>query len=117
MNTPGLSSATDFVSFSVGQTIFKDGEIGDRMYFILAGEVNIIVRGKVVDTAGMGGVVGEMALIDQKPRSATAAAKTDCKLIPIDQKRFMSLVSETPQFAIQVMQVMANRLRQMNAQP
>lgn len=110
-----LRQLTDFESYREGQTIFKEGEPGDHMYFVLAGRINIVVRETVVDTVGMGGIVGEMALIDDKPRSASAVAHTACKVIAIDQGRFMLLVQETPDFAIQVMRVMANRLRQMNA--
>ena len=112
-----MRNVSDFESYSEGQIIFKDGELGDQMYFVVAGEVDIHIRDKVVDTVGMGSILGEMALIDDKPRSATARAKTACKLIAIDQKRFTSLVQETPHFAIQVMRIMADRLRQMNAQP
>jgi CRP-like cAMP-binding protein len=57
-----------------------------------------------------------MALIDKQPRSATAVAKTDCKLVSVNEERFQRLVKQTPHFAIQVMRVMAQRLRQMDAQ-
>jgi len=58
---------------------------------------------------------GEMALIDSSARSATAVARTDCELIPVDDKRFMFLVQQTPFFAIHVMRVLADRLRKTNA--
>ncbi|HEU5100134.1 MAG TPA: Crp/Fnr family transcriptional regulator [Roseiflexaceae bacterium] len=61
--------------------------------------------------AGPGGIVGEMALIDDRPRSATAVAATDCRLVPIDERRFTFLVQQTPMFALAVMRVMAERLR------
>jgi CRP/FNR family cyclic AMP-dependent transcriptional regulator len=109
-------NATDFESFSAGQIIFQEGQPGEVMYAVTEGEVDIIVHNKVIDTAGPGGIVGEMALIDAKPRSATAIAKTDCKLVPISEKRFTFLVQQTPNFALQVMRVMAYRLRHMDAQ-
>ena len=112
-----LRNITDFESFSEGEKIFKEGEPGEYMYFIVAGEVQVLVGGKGVDTIGMGAIFGEMALIDDKPRSATMVAKTACKLIPINQRRFSLLVKETPFFAIQVMRIMADRLRHMNKQP
>jgi CRP-like cAMP-binding protein len=56
-----------------------------------------------------------MALIDNSPRSATAIAKTDCKVVPLDQRRFQFLVQETPFFALQVMTIMATRLRHANS--
>jgi len=109
-------NAMDFESFSAGQIIFQEGQPGEVMYAVTEGEVDIIVQNKVMDTAGPGGIVGEMALIDTKPRSATAIAKTDCKLVPISEKRFTFLVQQTPNFALQVMRVMADRLRHMDAQ-
>jgi CRP/FNR family cyclic AMP-dependent transcriptional regulator len=109
-------NATDCESFSADQTIFQEGQPGEVMYAVTEGEVDIRVHDKVIDTVGPGGIVGEMALIDTKPRSATAIAKTDCKLVPISEKRFTFLVQQTPNFALQVMRVMADRLRHMNAQ-
>ncbi len=107
--------ADDFEAFSAGQNIFTAGESGDTMYVVKEGEVEVIVNGKVVDTVGPGGILGEMALIDKQPRSATAMAKTDCKLVSVNEQRFQRLVQQTPHFAIQVMRVMAQRLRQMDA--
>ena len=111
-----LRKIADFESFAEGETIFKEGESGEHMYFVAAGEVQVFVKRKAVDKIGIGGIFGEMALIDDKPRSATMVAKTACRLIPINQQRFTALVKETPHCAIQVMRVMADRLRQMNAQ-
>jgi CRP/FNR family transcriptional regulator, cyclic AMP receptor protein len=70
----------------------------------------------VLDVAGPGDIVGEMALIDAKSRSATAQAKSDCRLAPVDERRFLFLVHEHPLFALHVMRVLADRLRRMNAQ-
>ena len=97
-----------------GETIFQAGESGNLMYVIQSGSVDIIVGKQVVETADAGHIFGEMALIDHHLRSATAIAKTDCKLVPIDQKRFTFLVQQNPYFAIEVMQVLAERLRHMN---
>ncbi len=55
-----------------------------------------------------------MALIDHAPRTATAIAMSDCKLVPIPEKRFLFMVQQTPHFALQIMKVMAERLRKMN---
>jgi CRP-like cAMP-binding protein len=84
------------------------------MYVVKDGEANIVVHGKVVETVGPGGIVGELALIDTQPRSATVVAKTDCQLVPIDEKRFMFLVQQTPYFSLHVMRVLADRLRRMD---
>ncbi len=121
MATPSQSGpalfrfAKDFKSVAAGEAIFKAGEIGDLMYSVKEGEVDVLVGGRVVETVGPGGILGEMALIDRQPRSATAVAKTDCTLVPINEERFKYLIQQTPYFAIEVMRVMARRLRQMDA--
>lgn len=102
--------------FSAGQVIFQEGEPGDVMYVVQEGEADILLRGHLLETVGPGGILGEMALIDTTSRSATAVARTDCKLVAINQARFKVHVHHTPYFALQVMRVMADRLRQMNAQ-
>lgn len=108
-------NSSDFQSFSAGQIIFHEGDPGDAMYVVKDGEANVVIHDKVIDTVGPGDILGEMAIIDSRPRSATAVAKTDCKLVAVDQKRFTFLVQGTPYFAIQVMQIMADRLRRTNA--
>src|SRR5256885_10149633 len=61
-----------FIPFKAGDFIFKEGEAGDEMYVVLEGEVDVIVHEKVVETVGVDNFLGEMALIDAQPRSATA---------------------------------------------
>ena len=100
-----------FIPYKAGDTVFKEGEPGDQMYVVLEGEVDIIVHERVVETVGVDNFLGEMALIDERPRSATAVARTDCKLAPINQNRFKFLVQQTPHFALHLMQGMAARLR------
>ena len=100
--------------FSSGKTIFQEGESGNKMYVVKEGEVELSVHGTVLTTLVTGGIFGEMVLIDRKPRSATARAKTTCELIPIDEERFLSLVHQNPSFALDVMKVLVQRLRMMD---
>ncbi len=110
-----FNSAKDFVIIPAGQVIFEQGGIADHMYAVIEGEVEISIGGKLLDTTSAGGLVGEMALIDSSPRSATAIAKTECKLVTVDQKRFNFLVQQTPNFAINVMKIMVERIRKLDA--
>ena len=98
-------------TFDAGQTVFGAGDEGHCMYVVQAGEVDVFVNGQLIKTIGPGGIFGEMALIDKSPRSATLVARTDCRLVPIDEARFMQHVHRTPFFALQVMRVMTARLR------
>ena len=102
------------LDFTAGQTIFKEGDAGNFMYAVVDGEVDLLVKGRLVEHLTEGGVLGEMALIDTGTRSATAVAKTACKLVPVDEKQFKFLVQQTPNFALQLMRIIAERLRRMD---
>jgi CRP/FNR family transcriptional regulator, cyclic AMP receptor protein len=104
----------DTVSYAAGQHIFKAGDEGDFVYVVISGEVDLILGDKVVETVGPGGILGEMALIEHKPRIASAIANTDCRLIRIGEKQFMFLIQVTSYFALQLMRVMAERLRRVD---
>jgi CRP/FNR family transcriptional regulator, cyclic AMP receptor protein len=106
-----FKNAKDFVEYDAGQVIVQEGGSGDVMYAVKEGEVEIVFKERVLETVHAGGFFGEMALIDAEPRSATAVAKTHCKIVSVDKKRFLFLVQETPTFALQVMHTLANRLR------
>ena len=99
-----------------GEAIFNAFDMGSEMYVVLEGEVELRIDSRVLETLGPGEPFGEMALIDQAPRTATAIAKTACKLAVIPEKRFLFMVQTTPHFALQIMKVMADRLRKANAQ-
>jgi len=112
MPTQDTSSKTEeYQSFASGQIIFSEGAPGENMYIVAEGQVDIVGNGKLIETIEPGGIFGEIALIDNQPRSATAIARTDCLLTPINRAHFLTLIRRTPSFAIQVMRVMANRLR------
>ena len=100
--------------FRSGKTIFQEGEAGTKMYVVKEGEVELLVHGKVIAELETGSIFGEMAIIDGKPRSATARAKTRCKLIPMNQEQFLGLVARNPGFSLEVMKVLADRLRLMD---
>ncbi|GMQ96694.1 MAG: hypothetical protein BMS9Abin15_0369 [Gammaproteobacteria bacterium] len=105
----------DFVEdIASGAKIFEEGQEGDTMYVIMEGEVDLLINGQSIDSAGPGGMIGEMALIDSSLRSATAIAKTACRVVPLDESGFIFMVQENPLFSIHVMRVLADRLRRMN---
>ncbi len=97
--------------FSASDVIFQEGMPGDFAYVVQSGTVDLFIGGRLVESVGPDGLIGELALIDQEPRSADAIARTDCALVPIDQKRFNELVQETPGFAVDVLRILAQRIR------
>jgi CRP-like cAMP-binding protein len=106
-----FASDPDAEVFPAGHRFFTTGDPGEVMYVVLAGEVDIVLRGKVLESVQPGGIFGEMALIDHRERSADVIAKTDVRVAAIDQKRFLYLVRNHPFFALEVMKVMTDRLR------
>jgi len=115
MNTLDMfNNDTDYKAFKTGEIIFSEGEPGDHMYVVLEGAVDINVSGEKFIVAQPGDIIGEMALIDSSARSATAVARTNCKLIAINETRFAELTRLTPAFAIHVMRILVERLRRMN---
>ena len=111
-----LPSETPLKSIPPGEVVFAQGDSGNVMYVVIEGEVSVLLDGKVVETVRAGGVVGELALIDSQPRSATAISRTRCLVSPVDAPRFMDLIGREPEFALIVMRVMAKRLRRMDAE-
>ena len=99
---------------AAGDFLFREGESGDKMYVLLEGNAEIMVGDLVVENAGPGALLGEMALIDNNPRTASVVAKTPCRFAQMDQRRFHFLVQQTPYFATHVMKTLADRLRHMN---
>jgi CRP/FNR family cyclic AMP-dependent transcriptional regulator len=108
-------NAPEVLPVAAGNYIFRKGEASKVMYLVIEGEVDLMLDDTVVETAGEGSFIGEMALIDDEPRSASARARSDCRVFPIDEARFQLLVKETPFFALQMMKTLARRLRKMDA--
>ena len=96
------------VTLAAGESLFEKGEPGHLMYVVKSGDLQIIDGNHVYETVSAGGILGEMALIDAGPRSATVRAIRQSIVIPIDERRF------PPFFALRVMRVLTARLRAMN---
>jgi len=101
-------------SFKAGETIFREGDPANELYVIQKGQVGVQTGNRLLDTLKSKTIFGEMALVDSAPRSADAVALTDVTLVPVSERQFLFLVSETPYFALNVMRLMARRLRATN---
>ena len=95
-------------AYSAGAVIFEAGSGGREMYAVQSGEVDILIGGEIVETIGPDGFFGEMALLEDAPRSATAVARGETTLAVIDSFAFMRQVSRNPFFALEVMRVFAH---------
>jgi CRP-like cAMP-binding protein len=97
------------------EKVFDEGSPGNTMYVVIDGNVEISVAGRLVEIAGPGSVVGEMALIDSCNRSATVVAKDNCILAQVNESEFLSLMEKTPRFGLKVMKILVTRLRNMDS--
>ncbi len=102
-----------------GKPIFMENEKpgglfskGAKMYLLLEGEVGLMIRNKFFGVVKKGEVFGELAVIGGLPRSATAMARTDCRLLTLDEKQFHTALQKAPDFALMLMSIMVQRLRQ-----
>jgi CRP-like cAMP-binding protein len=101
----------DTEAFPAGQAVFHQGDPGEHVFVVVKGEVDILIDGELVETVEAGGAFGEMALLENKPRSASAIVRSDAALVRIDRRRFEFLIQQTPYFSLQLMTIMAERLR------
>jgi CRP/FNR family cyclic AMP-dependent transcriptional regulator len=108
-------SDTELVSLDAGEFLFREGYAADALYILKKGTLRVVSGSSVYETLKSGGIVGEMAIVDQRARrSASVIAGTRAELLKIDRTQFLALVANNPDFSIEVMQVMARRLRVMN---
>jgi CRP-like cAMP-binding protein len=98
----------------MGTALFRAGDSPDFVYILIAGQANIMVGSTIVEIAVRGSLLGEMALLDGKPRSASVVTRTECTLVPIDAAQFDALIRSMPAFSRYVMNAMAGRMRRMN---
>ncbi len=111
-----FTTAPHIHEVKAGETIFVAGAIGEVMYGVIEGEVDMWVNGQVFETIGHGDVFGEGALVQiPATRASTAVAKVDSKLAVVDKAHFLFLVQETPLFALEVIRSLSNRLRAIKA--
>ena len=99
------------VSFLRNQVVLQEGQVGTRMYAVLEGHVTVSIGGKVVDRVGPGGVLGEIALLDQSPRVASAVAEDHATLQPINRNVFVALVQLQPELGVALLTALSRRLR------
>lgn len=99
----------------LNKVIMNEGDLGIFMYIVREGVVSISIGDKVVEKVGPGGVFGEMALVDQSARAATAKAETDCTLLAINRNDFLGLVKARPAFTMSLLKALSERLRFMTS--
>ncbi|TAK50416.1 MAG: EAL domain-containing protein, partial [Betaproteobacteria bacterium] len=108
-----LADASDSRRIAAGAILFEMGDPGATMFVVKSGELRIQVGDLVFETVGAGGVVGEMALLDEEApvRSATVIAAADSEVVEVDRARLLRLLREHPAMTLEFCRVMVRRLR------
>ncbi len=115
-----MSTGTLGRIFEDGEVVVRQGEVGDSMFVIQEGRVGVYLErdGEEVLLAepGAGEIIGEMAIFEHKPRSATVRALGQSRILTIDRKNFMRRVSEDPSLAFRILETMSHRIRDLDDQ-
>lgn len=110
-NLRGTLESTACMRFEAGQTILREGANGILMYVVLEGSVAVHIQRRRVERIGPGGVLGEIALLDQSPRAASAVAETDCALLGMNRITLLRVLRNKPEFGAALLRGLADRLR------
>ncbi len=106
-----LGRLTDEVDVPAGHVLMREGGSGDQFFVIIDGSVEIDRGGAKVASLGPGDFLGEIALIDDGPRTATATTASPAKLLVLGHREFHSLMDQFPTIQTSVLQALAKRVR------
>jgi CRP/FNR family transcriptional regulator, cyclic AMP receptor protein len=110
-----IGSLMTRLDVGAGTVLARQGDVGREFVILLEGEVDVVHDGKVVSTRGAGDYVGEIALLDNRPRTATVTAKTDVVAEVLNRAEFSSLLATSPDLSNEVMATMARRLGELDS--
>jgi CRP/FNR family cyclic AMP-dependent transcriptional regulator len=105
-----LARVSEDMELEPGATLCKEGDIGREFFVIVEGEVEVERGGKSLAIRGNGDFIGEIALLEQIPRTATVTAKTPLRVFVLTDKDFRDLVKESPAVERKVLRALARRV-------
>jgi CRP-like cAMP-binding protein len=111
-----IARLADEVSLPAGRVLMQQGRVGDEFFVIVEGKVRIERDGRRIDIEGPGDFLGEIALVDHRPRTATAICETPCRLLVLGHREFHTLLADSPPIATAVLKALAERLRNLEPQ-
>jgi CRP/FNR family cyclic AMP-dependent transcriptional regulator len=109
-----LAAITDEAVLETGQVLCRQGEVATAAYVIDDGEANVKIGNHFIGTVGPGESVGEMGLLDYRPRSASVVARSPMKVYVIDARRFESLLEDAPTLSRSLLRVLTGRIRDLD---
>ena len=110
-----IRQSLDEARVSAGQVLCQEGSIGREFFLIVEGEASVRRKNRKIATLGPGGYFGELALLDNQPRSATVVADTDMTLLVLERRAFIGALDSVPSLARKLLSAMAARLRETDA--
>ncbi len=111
-----LCFSSERLTYNAGQLMFRQGDVGDACYVVIEGDVEITVEAPddkgtlVLGTVGPNGILGEIAIFGQVPRTATATAKTRIEVLRISAEVFRSVVCDNPEASLELIRNLSERL-------
>ncbi len=106
-----LKKSGEIQDFPAHSNVFSEGDAADFLYVIISGELELTLGDDLLSTESEGGIIGEMAILESAQQGATAATLTDVKAVKFDHDLLKTLLTQNTEFSLQVMGVLASRLR------
>jgi len=110
-----ISQLATYLEEPAGAVLVQEGKIGHEFIIVLEGEIEVRKGDQVIATRGPGSYIGEIALLDHRPRTATVVAKTPVAIEVIGQREFAGLLAEVPELSQQLLATVARRLADLDA--
>lgn len=115
-NIARIARLVDEIDLPAGRALTQQGRVGDEFFIIVDGTVRVERDGRRIDTLGPGDFLGEISLIDHRPRTATATCETPCRVLVLAHREFHTLLADAPGIATAVLKSLAERLRALEPQ-
>ena len=118
LKSGGTTGFEDFMArVPAGTVVFSEGDVGTEMYVVQSGTVEVFKKAgrgeeKLLATLEKGDFFGEMSILEDVPRTATARAKTDCELVKINQSTFDEMLRHNAEIAVRMLRKLSRRLRE-----
>ena len=105
------------LQFRQGETVFHEGMLGSNIFVVLTGQIEIYIKGKAIARCGVGDAFGEMSVLNNRPRCATAAARTDCTLFTLEERQINNILEKrvAVRILLNIIHVISERLEDANA--